>query len=82
MTDTQKTENAVSGQTNGPSRPNVALTQPELLSLGVAAAQAIKNNLPVDAFGDPRRLNDYADIWGAAARNAVLACLAEIQETR
>lgn len=56
------------------------LTQTAKVRLGVAAAQAIKNNLPLDAFGQQRRLNDYADIWGAAARNAVLIELAAIRK--
>lgn len=43
------------------------------LKLGVAAAQAIRDNLPVDAFGNEKRLKDYADIWGSAARTAILA---------
>lgn len=54
------------------------LTHDEKIRLGVAAAQAIKFNLPVDAFGQERRLNDYADIWGAAARTAVLNELAAV----
>jgi hypothetical protein len=58
------------------------LTQDERISLGVAAAKGIKDNLPVDAFGQERRLNDYADIWGAAARNAVLVRLGEIVAAR
>lgn len=48
------------------------LTEQERIRMGVAAAAAIKYNLPVDAFGQQRRLNDYADIWGAAARTAVI----------
>jgi len=58
------------------------LTQDERMALGVAAAQAIKFNLPVDGFGQTKRLNDYADIWGAAARTAVLNELASIIAAR
>jgi len=58
------------------------LTQDERLALGVAAAKGIKDNLPVDGFGEVRRLNDYADIWGAAARNAVLAELRKVLDAR
>lgn len=67
------------GEQEPTARP---LTQAELTRLGTAAAHAIKQNLPADAFGDARRLDNYADIWGAAARTAVLACLIEIQEAR
>ena len=58
------------------------LTQEERIALGVAAATAIKFHLPVDGFGQTKRLNDYADIWGAAARTAVLDELANIIAAR
>lgn len=58
------------------------LTHQERILLGVAAAKGIKDNLPVDAFGEARRLNDYADIWGAAARNAMLVELRTILDAR
>lgn len=54
----------------------------DLTRLGIAAAQAIRANLPADHFGDERRLKDYADLWGAAARNAVLDELAKIEAER
>jgi hypothetical protein len=38
-----------------------------------AAVAAILYNLPIDAFGDQKRLEEYAAIWGNAAAKAVLA---------
>lgn len=40
-----------------------------------AAVDAILYNLPLDGFGQERRLTDYAAIWGNAAAKAVLALL-------
>jgi hypothetical protein len=39
---------------------------------GVAAAKAIIYNLPLDGFGDSKRLEEYALIWGNAAARAVV----------
>jgi hypothetical protein len=45
----------------------------ELLNkAGVAGARAILAHLPVDAFGDTKRLREYAAIWGNVAAGAVL----------
>lgn len=42
---------------------------------GTAAAKAIIYNLPVDGFGQPERLEEWAAIWGNAAATAVLALI-------
>jgi hypothetical protein len=44
-------------------------------ALAKAAVAAILYNLPIDAFGDQKRLEEYAAIWGNAAAKAVLALL-------
>lgn len=49
--------------------PEVGLTREQL---GTAAAKAIIYNLPLDGFGEPKRLEEYAAIWGNAAADAFL----------
>lgn len=45
--------------------------RPTHRQIAEAATRAIRFNLPVDGFGDSKRLDEYAAIWGNATAKAV-----------
>lgn len=48
---------------------------PTQQQLADAATRAIRFNLPIDGFGESKRLDEYAAIWGNATAKAVLVLL-------
>lgn len=54
---------------------SAALSMPTQQQIAEAALGGIRYNLPVDAFGQAQRLDDYAAIWANAAAIKVLALL-------